>query len=211
MINEMTDYSKYREISPTAYADGLSRQQFMDIGIKQVWTPIPRIAGKAYTVKCHPGDNLMLHAAIYRAEPGTIIVIESGTLDYAVSGGNVCAIAQKRGIAGFIVDGVIRDVAEVREAKFPIFARGIMPKPGVKENLGTLNEPINCGGVEVHPGDIIVADEEGIAVIPVAKLKSVYEIALARTRKEESQTLAEWEAQHRAKVERILQEKGFTK
>ena len=206
----MTDYSKYREISPTAYADALSRQQFMDIGIKQVWTPIPRIAGKAYTVKCHPGDNLMLHAAIYRAEPGTVIVVESGTLDYAMSGGNVCAIAQKRGIAGFVVDGVIRDVAEVREAKFPVFARGIMPKPGVKQTLGTLNEPINCGGVEVHPGDIIVADEEGIAVIPAAKLESVYEIALATTQKEESQTLAEWEAQHRAKVESILQEKGFT-
>ena len=206
----MTDYSKYREISPTAYADALSRQQFMDIGIKQVWTPIPRIAGKAYTVKCHPGDNLMLHAAIYRAEPGTIIVVESGTLDYAVSGGNVCAIAQKRGIAGFIVDGVIRDVAEVREAQFPVFARGIMPKPGVKENLGTLNEPINCGGVKVHPGDVVVADEEGIAVIPAAQLDSVYKIALASTQKEESQTLAEWEAQHQAKVERILQKKGFT-
>ena len=211
MINEMTDYSKFREISPTAYADGLERQQFMDIGIKEVWTPIPRIAGKAYTVKCHPGDNLMLHAAIYRAEPGTIIVVESGTLDYAVSGGNVCAIAQKRGITGFIVDGVIRDVAEVREAKFPVFARGIMPKPGVKENLGTLDEPINCGGVEVHPGDIVVADEEGIAIIPAAKLESVYEIALARTQKEESETLAEWQAQHFAKVERILKQKGFVK
>ena len=206
----MTDYSKFREISPTAYADALERQQFMDIGIKQVWTPIPRIAGKAYTVKCHPGDNLMLHAAIYRAEPGTIIVVESGTLDYAVSGGNVCAIAQKRGIAGFIVDGVIRDVAEVREAKFPVFARGIMPKPGVKQTLGTLNEPINCGGVKVHPGDIVVADEEGIAVISAAQLDSAYEIALARTQKEDSQTLSQWEAQHRAKVERILQERGFT-
>ena len=206
----MTDYSKFREISPTAYADALERQQVMDIGIKQVWTPIPRIAGKAYTVKCHSGDNLMLHAAIYRAEPGTVIVVESGTLDYAMSGGNVCAIAQKRGIAGFIVDGVIRDVAEVREAKFPVFARGIMPKPGVKQTLGTLNEPVNCGGVKVHSGDVVVADEEGIAVIPSAQLDSVYEIALARTQKEESQTLSQWEAQHRAKVERILEERGFT-
>jgi regulator of RNase E activity RraA len=206
----MSDYSKFREISPTAYADGLERQQFMDIGIKQVWTPIPRIAGKAYTVKCPPGDNLMLHAAIYRAEPGTVIVIESD-IDYAVSGGNVCAIAQKRGIAGFIVDGVIRDVAEVREAKFPIFARGIMPKPGVKKTLGTLNESINCGGVRVHPGDIVVADEEGIAVIPAAKRESVYQIALSRTLKEESETLEQWQAQHQAKVERILKQKGFVK
>ena len=208
MSSEMTDYSKFSEISPTAYADGLERQQFMDIGIKEVWTPIPRIAGKAYTVKCPPGDNLMLHAAIYRAEPGTVIVVESD-IDYAVSGGNVCAIAQKRGIAGFIVDGVIRDVAEVREAKFPIFARGIMPKPGVKQTLGTLNKPINCGGVKVNPGDIVVADEEGIAVIPAAERETVYQIALSRTLKEESETLEQWQTQHQAKVERILKEKGF--
>ncbi|MEM8677433.1 MAG: RraA family protein [Cyanobacteria bacterium P01_G01_bin.67] len=205
----MTDYSKFQEISPTAYADGLSRQQFMDIGIKTLWQPIPRIAGNAYTVKCHPGDNLMLHAAIYRAAPGAIIVVESGSLDYAMSGGNVCAIAQKRGIAGFVIDGVIRDVAEVRESKFPIFARGIMPKPGVKQTLGTLNEPITCGGVKVNPGDIIVADEEGIAVIPQADQDRVYEVAHARIIKETSETLEEWEAQHRAKVEQILRSKNF--
>ena len=206
----MTDIDKFRAISPTAYADGLPRKQFMDIGIKAVWQPIPRIAGKAYTVKCHPGDNLMLHAAIYRAAPGAIIVVEAGTLDYAMSGGNVCAIAQQRGIAGFIVDGAIRDVAEVRESKFPVFARGIMPKPGVKETLGTLKQPINCGGVEVHQGDIIVADEEGIAVIPSSQQSEVYNIAKNRTKQEESETLESWQARHQAKVEGILQEKGFS-
>ena len=206
----MNNYQKFAENSPTAYADGLSRQQFMDIGIQAMWTPIPRIAGKAYTVKCHPGDNLMLHAAIYRAAPGDIIVVEAGSLDYAVSGGNVCAIAQKRGIVGFIVDGVIRDIAEVRASKFPVFARGIMPKPGVKETLGSLQQPISCGGVGVNSGDIVVADEEGIVVIPAAEQdRIVYEIAKARTLKEESETLAEWEQQHRAKVERLLQSKGF--
>ena len=205
----MIDIAKFLEISPTACADGLPRSQFMDIGIKAVWQPIPRIAGVAYTVKCHPGDNLMLHAAIYRAEPGSIIVVEAGSLDYAVSGGNVCAIAQNRGITGFIVDGVIRDVAEVREGKFPIFARGIMPKPGVKETLGTLNEPIDCGGVRVHSGDIIVADEEGIAVIPKSEQEAVYQTAHGRMKKEASETLEEWQAKHHAKVEKILQAKGF--
>lgn len=151
----------------------------------------------------------MLHAAIYRAAPGSVIVVESGSLDYAVSGGNVCAIAQKRGIAGFVVDGVIRDVAEVREAKFPVFARGIVPKPGVKETLGSLNQPIVCGGATVRAGDIIVADEEGIAVIPAEEQNAVYEIALARTEKETTETLEQWESQHQAKVEGILQAKGF--
>ena len=121
----MLNIEKYREISPTAYADGLPRSQFMDFGIKAMWQPIPRIAGIAYTVKCYPGDNLMLHAAIYRAKPGSVIVVEAGNCDYAVSGGNVCAIAQKRGIAGLVVDGVIRDLEEVRAGKFPVFARGV--------------------------------------------------------------------------------------
>ena len=205
----MTDISKFQAISPTAYADGLTREQFMDIGIRAMWQPMTRIAGVAYTVKCHPGDNLMLHAAIYRAEPGSVIVVEAGSLDYAVSGGNVCAIAQQRGIVGFIVDGVIRDIAEVRESQFPVFARGIMPKPGVKETLGTINGSINCGGVAVNSGDILVADEEGIAVIPIAKSEEVYEIALARSKKEESESLAEWQSRHKAKVEEILSLKGF--
>ncbi len=205
----MTNIAKFSAISPTAYADGLPRKQFMDIGIKAVWQPIPRIAGKAYTVKCYPGDNLMLHAAIYRAEPGSIIVVEAGNSDYAMSGGNVCAIAQKRGIAGFIIDGAIRDLAEVRESKFPVFARGIMPKPGIKQTLGTLNEPINCGGVEVHSEDIVVADEEGIAVIPAQEQEKVYQIALARSNQEASETLAEWQARHQAKVAKILREKDF--
>ncbi|MEL7052793.1 MAG: RraA family protein, partial [Cyanobacteria bacterium J06588_5] len=88
----MSDYSRYREISPTAYADGLPRSQFVDIDIRELWPQVPRIAGPAYTVRCAPGDNLMLHAAIYRAARGSVIVVEAGSSDYAMSGGNVCAI-----------------------------------------------------------------------------------------------------------------------
>ena len=125
MVN--TNYDKYKAISPTAYADGLEREQFMSMEIRALWPQIPRIAGPAYTVRCVPGDNLMLHAAIYRASPGDVIVVEAGNSDYAMSGGNVCAIAQKRGITAFIIDGAIRDIAEVREARFPVFAKGVIP------------------------------------------------------------------------------------
>ncbi|MEO1620959.1 MAG: RraA family protein [Cyanobacteria bacterium J06632_3] len=203
------DYNQYGTLSPTAYADGLDRSQFMNIGIRELWPQIPRMAGPAYTVRCVPGDNLMLHAAIYRAQPGDVIVVEAGNSDYAMSGGNVCAIAQKRGIAGFVIDGAIRDIAEVREARFPVFARGCMAKPGVKETLGDLQVPIICGGVAVSPGDIVVADEEGIAVIPQAEKEKVYEIAKARTEKDASQSLADWESAHRQKIENILTAKGF--
>lgn len=206
----MASYSKFAELSPTVYADALlGREQFMDMGIRQMWPHMPRIAGPAYTVSCAPGDNLMLHAAIYRAEPGSVIVVKAGDTDYAMSGGNVCAIAQKRGIAGFVIDGVIRDVAEVREHQFPVFARGAMPIPGKKQGSGTLQSTIVCGGVQVAAGDIVVADEEGIAVIPVAQQDSVLDIAQRRAAKDAVRSLAEWETEHRAKVQKALDAIGF--
>ena len=117
IVMDMNDFAKFAALSPTAYADGgLGREQFIEMGIRQMWSPMPRIAGPAYTVSCPPGDNLMLHAAIYRAEPGSVIVVQAGDARYALSGGNVCATAQQRGIAGIVIDGVNRDVAEVREA-----------------------------------------------------------------------------------------------
>ena len=206
----MNDYSKFATLSPTFYADaGLGRESFMDMGIRQMWQGIPTIAGKAYTVSCPPGDNLMLHAAIYRAEPGSIIVVKAGDLRYALSGGNVCATAQQRGIAGFIIDGVIRDVAEVREAKFPVFAKGVSPVPGKKKALGTLNQPITCGGVAVNSGDIVVADEEGVAVIPANQSEDIWLRAKQRAEQDEATTLAEWQSKHRAKIEKLLQELNF--
>jgi 4-hydroxy-4-methyl-2-oxoglutarate aldolase len=206
----MNDYSRFAAISPTSYADaGLERSQFMDLGIREMWPRIPRIAGPAYTVSCPPGDNLMLHAAIYRAEPGSVIVVQAGDTDYAMSGGNVCATAQQRGIAGFVIDGVIRDVAEVRAAEFAVFARGLSPVPGKKQALGTLNQSITCGGVQVHPGDIVVADEEGIAVIPAAQQEDIRLFAKQRMDKDAAQSLAEWKANHHAKIEQMLQSLGF--
>lgn len=206
----MNDYSKFVTLSPTTYADaGLEREQFMDMRIREMWHPIPRIAGRAYTVSCPPGDNLMLHAAIYRAEPGSIIVVQAGGMSYAMSGGNVCAIAQQRGIGGFVIDGVIRDVAEVREIEFPVFARGVSPVPGKKKALGTLNQPIACGGVIVNSGDMVIADEEGIAVLPMSRSEDIWLLAKQRADQDETSTLEQWQAKHRTKIEKLLQDLQF--
>ena len=205
----MSDSSAYREIPPTTLADLLGREQVMDIGVRPLWTPVPRLAGPAYTVQCPPGDNLMLHAAIYRAEPGSVIVVESGDVDYALAGGNVCAVAQRRGVAGFVVDGLVRDLGEVREAGFPVFGRGVIPIPGTKQALGALGGPVRCGGVLVHPGDIVVADEEGVVVVPAARQAEVLDAARARLAKEAAETLDAWEEQHRARIEKALGEQGF--
>ncbi len=204
----MTDYAAFAKLSPTTLADVLSRERVMDVGIRPLWAPIPRVAGPAYPVRCPAGDNLMLHAAIYRAAAGAVIVVEAGDVDYAVAGGNVCAVAQKRGIAAFVVDGVIRDVAETRERGFPVFARGVSPIPGAKDAVGVLNGPIRAGGVAVHPGDIVVADEEGIVVVPADRAEAVRRAAEVRAARDAGQTLEAWEVAHRARIEEILRQKG---
>ena len=200
--------SPFQDVPPTTLADLLGRTQVMDTGIRPLWNS-PRVAGPAYTVRCVPGDNLMLHAAIYRAEPGSVIVVESGDVDHALAGGNVCAVAQRRGVAAFVVDGVIRDLGEVREAGFPVFSRGVIPIPGTKEKAGSLGEPARVGGVLVHPGDIVVADEEGVVVTPAARREEILAAARAKLAEEAEESLDAWEANHRARVEKALSDQGF--
>jgi regulator of RNase E activity RraA len=200
----------FAKLSPTTLADVLSRDRVMDIGIRPLWASMPRVAGPAYPVRCPAGDNLMVHAAIYRAAPGAVIVVEAGDTDYAVAGGNVCRVAQRRGVAGFVVDGVIRDVAEARDNGFPVFARGVIPIPGAKDAVGVLNGPVRCGGVAVAPGDLVVADEEGIVVVPAERAEAVLRQAEARAARDAAETLDAWEAAHRARIEAILKKKGIT-
>ena len=204
-----TDDTAFENIPTTTLADLLGHEQVLDLGIRSLWGPAPRLAGPAFTVRCPPGDNLMLHAAIYRAEPGSVLVVESGDVEYALAGGNVCAIAQRRGVAGFVLDGVIRDVGEVREAGFPVFGRGVVPIPGVKKAVLPLNERVRCGGVAVDAGDVVVADEDGVVVVPGARRAEVLAGALARLAQEGAESLDEWEAAHRARVDELLRAGGF--
>ncbi|WP_377273537.1 RraA family protein [Peterkaempfera sp. SMS 1(5)a] len=196
-------------IPTTTLADVLGREQVMDIGIRPLWQPVPRIAGPAFTVRCPPGDNLMLHAAIHRAEPGSVIVVESGDLDYALAGGNVCAVAQRRGVVAFVADGLIRDLAEIRDMGFPVFARGVIPIPGAKKVVEPLNVEVRCGGVRVNADDIVVADEEGVVVVPSARQGDVLTASLAKLAKEAGETLDTWEEAHRARIDKLLRDGGF--
>ncbi|MFF2012739.1 RraA family protein [Streptomyces sp. NPDC058195] len=205
----MNDASEFKDICPTTLADLLGRGQVMETGVRPLWAPTPRIAGPAFTVRCPPGDNLMLHAAIHRAEPGSVIVVESGDVGHALAGGNMCAVAQRRGIAALVTDGVIRDLAEVRAIAFPVFARGVIPIPGAKKAVGPLNHPVRCGGVTVAAGDIVVADEEGVVVVPRTGHEQTLLDARARAAEEAGESLDAWEAAHRARIDAILHSAGF--
>jgi regulator of RNase E activity RraA len=199
----------FRNVPTTALGDVLDLSCVIRYTILPLWPGMPRIAGPAFTARTRRHDNLMVHAAIYLAEPGDVIVVEAGDDEMAVAGGNVCAIAQRRGVAGLVVDGVIRDLGESRDKRFPVFARGVSPIPAKRVGEGELNAPIRCGGVTVHPGDVIVADEEGIVVVPRAHAAEVLAKAQAKVDTDAGLSLDDWERRHRAAVEAALKAKGY--
>ena len=125
------------------------------------------LLGPACTVKLYPGDNLMIHKALDIAKPGDLVVVDcSGAMTNAVFGDLVANKARHRGIAGFIIDGLIRDLDGVRETGLPVYARGVTPFGPLHRGPGEINTPICCGGVVVNPGDLVKADSTGIAVVP---------------------------------------------
>ncbi len=108
-----------------------------------------------------------------------------------------------------MVDGVIRDLAEVREARFPVFARGVIPIPGGKSVVEPLNAKVTSGGVEVNAGDIVLADEDGIVVVPSERQHQLAADATTRLAAEANESIEAWEETHRARIDQILRENGF--
>lgn len=142
------------------------------------------VVGLAVTVMCHPGDNLMIHVAVARAEPGDMLVVQSNDAGYGVWGEVLTVAAKARGIVGLIIDGSVRDLAAIRRHEFPVFARGVSLRGAAKLREGTVNAPISCGGQPVWPGDLIAADESGIVVMSPEEVEEILIRAEERSRKE---------------------------
>ncbi len=155
----------FRNFETPDISDILNRMYTMSPEIRNVVNEATLI-GPACTVKVFPGDNLMVHKALDAAKPGDVVVVDtSGSQRNAVLGDLVTNKAKHRGIAGFIVDGLVRDLPGLQEAGLPVFARGITPFGPLHRGPGELNYAISCGGIVVNPGDIVVADKSGIAVV----------------------------------------------
>src|SRR6266566_6111263 len=158
---------KFAEFATPDISDLLNRLYAVDPGIVCLTGRQHQLCGPACTVKVFPGDNLMVHKALDVAKPGDIVVVDAhGSAMNAVLGDLISTKSKHRGIAGFVVDGFIRDLPDILELDFPIFARGTTSIGPLHRGPGEINYPICCGGIVVNPGDVIVADGAGIVVIP---------------------------------------------
>jgi regulator of RNase E activity RraA len=163
----------FREVSTASITDAMGRFGAMESEIKPLFGGV-RMVGPALTVKTRPGDNLMCHKANSLVEDGDIMVIDAGAYTrVAVWGELMTLIAKAKGCAGIVIDGAVRDSARIKEIGFPLFARAIAPCVGHKDGPGEINFPIQCGGVQVEPGDIIAGDDDGIAVVPAKDAKLI--------------------------------------
>lgn len=146
------------------------------------------LCGVALTVRVRPGDNLMIHKALTLAQPGDVIVVDgSGDVSHALVGGLMRLAALARGVAGFVLDGAIRDVEEWAEGELPVFARGHSHRGPSKDGPGEINVPISCAGLAVAPGDVVVGDADGVVAVSPGGIPQLLEAARAKLAEEDEQ------------------------
>jgi 4-hydroxy-4-methyl-2-oxoglutarate aldolase len=166
--------------------DCMGRCNGMAAAIKPAW-PGAKILGPALTVRTFPADNLMIHKAVTLAKPGDVLVVNAGGYaDYAVFGDLLGLSCKVHGIAGVVIDGATRDAEGLQAIGFPVFSRSVLPAGPFKDSPGAINVPVSCGGVPVHPGDIIVGDADGVMVVPQQHASDVLARSRAAVAKEQA-------------------------
>jgi 4-hydroxy-4-methyl-2-oxoglutarate aldolase len=156
----------------------------LDPAVRPVWR-CPRVAGRALPVRTHPADNLPLHLAVERARPGDLLVVD-GREEICGYWGEVLAVAaQQRGIVGLVIDGGVRDTTEQEVLGFPVWSRGVGVRRTGKFWPGLVGEAISVAGVPVRPGDAVVADADGVLVLPAEVVEATLAAARQRIEKED--------------------------
>ena len=177
-------FASFGAASSSQVADCMFRLGAMDAGIKPIW-PSSRVIGAALTVWCHSGDNLMLHKALSLAQAGDIVVMNTqGNLNNSGFGELIATSAVKLGVRAVIVDGTVRDSDAIQAMQLPTYARGLSPNSCHKDGPGEVGAVIACGGVAVKPGDVIVADRDGVTVVPLDDAPEVAGLAKAQIERE---------------------------
>lgn len=204
---------QFKSIPASNTADVMGRSCAMNPRIRLVSKPKAQMmAGPAYTVKCRAGDNLTLHAALNYCQEGDVLVVSNEEDDTRALMGEIMMayLCYTKKIAGIVLDGPIRDIDEIGNWDFPVYCTGTTPGGPYKEGPGEINVPIACGGVSVNPGDIILADPDGVIVIPRKDASVILEDAKKFQAADEKKLAAAKDGTaNRAWVERTLEEKGY--
>lgn len=159
--------ARFAETSAADVSDAVGRLYTMDPGMRSLYRPVEKLVGEALTVKVPPGDNWAIYGALQRTRPGSVLVVDwRGYVGGCGAGVLALVRAIRKGLAGVVIDGAWRDVAELRTLGFPVYGRAVSAFSPPKREMGEINVPVSCGGVIVEPGDVIVGDDDGVAVVP---------------------------------------------
>jgi len=181
---ERQDLEALAEFSPATIHEAQGRRGAFSSQIKPQ-APGMRLCAPAVTASCHPGDNMMLIAAIAVAQPGDVLVVAGGGLTEQGGFGEVLATACKaRGLAGFVTDACVRDGSVLRSFGLPVFSAGLSIRGTVKESLGSVNHPIVIGGLNVRPGDVLVGDDDGLVLVACEDIGNAARLSRERDAKE---------------------------
>jgi len=181
---------RFYEVATAHLSDNMSRMTAAGARLRPMHKG-GKLVGNALTVRVRPGDNLMVHKAIDMAQPRDVIVVDAGgDLTQAIIGELMMRHAQKRGAAGLVINGAIRDLATIGADIYPVYAAGVTHRGPYKDGPGEINVPIAIDGMVVQPGDVMVGDEDGVVAVPLAQAEALLELA-ARHRDKEDVTMAQ--------------------
>ena len=179
-MTERSLLERFAALPVANVGDSMDRLGVVDAAIRPVWRGA-RLAGTAYTVEVAGGDNAGIHQAITHIAPGQVLVVNGhGVTDRALIGELIAERLRVAGCVGIVVDGALRDIDDLEELRFPAFAAGASPAGPYKNGPWRLDRPVAIGGVVVHPGDVVLGDSDGVAVVPAAEAEAVLARAEAK-------------------------------